>query len=101
MRLSLPWAAMTALAVLVSPARGETKFTQPGPGGQAGFYRNNPPYAIGEKMKIQWTSDLDSMDLVLWIEYPAPADGEASRETLQGKQPSPSLAVRSDCSTIS
>lgn len=91
MRFSLQCAAVTALAILLSPARGETKFSKPGPVGQAGFYRNNPSYTIGEEMKIEWTSDLESMDLVLWIEYPKPEADGASRETLQGKQPPPFL----------
>jgi hypothetical protein len=91
MRFSLLRAAMTAPAILLSPALGETKFSQPRSGGLAGFYRNNPHYTVGEKMNIQWTSDLEFIDLVLWLEYPAPTAGEASRETLLGKQPPPLL----------
>ncbi|KAH6889648.1 hypothetical protein B0T10DRAFT_38069 [Thelonectria olida] len=52
-------------------AIAETSFSQPPSSGPANNFQDNPTYKVGEKIDLQWSSNLTSMDLVLWQQYPA------------------------------
>ncbi len=54
----------------VLPAQAESSFLQPPAAGPSANYRNNPRYALGERIEIQWMSDLELMHIMLWQEYP-------------------------------
>jgi hypothetical protein len=64
-----------AFAACLVGVRSTSSFSQPPGSGPAGNYRDNPEYDVGEKIDVQWTSDLERMDLWLWQEYPAAAEG--------------------------
>ncbi|KAH7125944.1 hypothetical protein EDB81DRAFT_810201 [Dactylonectria macrodidyma] len=59
------------LGALVAGVRSEASFVMPPPGGPAYNYQDNPEYKVGKTINVEWTSDLSSMDLVIWQQYPA------------------------------
>lgn len=73
--------SLVPLAVVLgafSKAVGATSsFSQPPAAGPANNYRDNPTYEVGENIDIQWTSDLDNMDLTLWQQYPMASDTDS------------------------
>ncbi|KAH6985821.1 hypothetical protein BKA56DRAFT_579176 [Ilyonectria sp. MPI-CAGE-AT-0026] len=66
-----------SLAAFIPTVRSESSFSQPPGPGPAGNYRDNPTYEVGEKIDIQWSSDLETMDLLLWQEYPGAGDSSS------------------------
>jgi hypothetical protein len=73
------------LALSITPARGDTSFLQPPAAGPFRNYRDNPIYDVGERIDVQWNSDLDFMDLILWQDYPGAGDGMSFFLKLAGK----------------
>lgn len=73
------------LALSASPVRGDTSFLQPPAAGPFRNYRDNPLYEVGERIDVQWQSDLDFMDLILWQDYPGAGDGMSFFLKLTGK----------------
>lgn len=73
------------LGALAAGVRATSSFVQPPAAGPEGNYRDNPIYHPGEKIDMQWTSDLDLMDLLLWQEYPPAGDGNFFYVSLLGK----------------
>lgn len=66
-------AALVALSV---PAvRGDSQWVQPPNAGPNLNFRNNPTYEVGESMDVQWDSDIEFMDVILWQDYPGAGDG--------------------------
>ncbi|KAK2017751.1 hypothetical protein LZ32DRAFT_654399 [Colletotrichum eremochloae] len=49
-------------------ARAEDRFRSPPKPGPTGDYRDNPVYALGDSIDLQWDTSLESADLVLWQE---------------------------------
>lgn len=66
----------TLFALYGPLARCDTSFLQPPAEGPPGNYRDNPSYDVGERIDVQWTSDLDFMDLILWQDYPDAGNGQ-------------------------
>ncbi|KAF7557913.1 hypothetical protein G7Z17_g233 [Cylindrodendrum hubeiense] len=62
------------LVAFISGARSESAFVQPSNSGPANNYQDNPTYAVGKTIDVQWTSDLSSMDIVVWQQYPISSD---------------------------
>ncbi|KAK1975550.1 hypothetical protein LZ30DRAFT_349890 [Colletotrichum cereale] len=58
-------------------ARAEDRFFRPPGPGPTGDYRDNPVYAVGDRIELQWETSLQSADLVLWQEQP---DGDDARQ---------------------
>lgn len=71
----------------ITGVRSTSQFSLPPASGPVGNYRDNPSYEVGDHLDVQWTSDLDSMDLTLWQEYPMANedDGTFWFKKLQGE----------------
>ncbi|KAF7543279.1 hypothetical protein G7Z17_g10872 [Cylindrodendrum hubeiense] len=65
-----------SLAAFIPTVLSTSAFSQPPGPGPAGNYRDNPVYEVGEKIDMQWSSDLETMDLLLWQEYPNAGNGQ-------------------------
>ena len=61
MYLSTTLAIASALAA--TTVKADSKFSRPPGAGPSGDYRDNPTYKVGEKLDVQWDSDLDRMAL--------------------------------------
>ncbi|KAH7136880.1 hypothetical protein B0J13DRAFT_81994 [Dactylonectria estremocensis] len=59
------------LGALVAGVRSDASFVLPPSGGPAYNYQDNPTYKVGKTISVEWTSDLSSMDIVIWQQYPA------------------------------
>ncbi|KAF4981264.1 hypothetical protein FZEAL_2890 [Fusarium zealandicum] len=56
----------------------DSVFIQPGGPGAAGDYRYGLTYEVGEIMEVQWDSDIEIMDIVVFQDYPkTETEGEA------------------------
>lgn len=62
------------LAILFASVSAQGTFIQPPQPGTTGDFSNDPTYRIGENMTVKWDSNLQSMDLRLFQQYPL-ADG--------------------------
>ena len=60
-------------------------FIQPPQPGPTGDFSNDPTYKIGSIMSVEWESNLNSMDLRLFQQYPLP-DGVWTYTDLERKQ---------------
>jgi hypothetical protein len=80
--LLLAMISLLLAALAVAAVQATSTFQLPGGPGPAGNYRDNPVYDVGENIDIQWTSDLDYMDLYMWQDYPTPGDGTAYYKVL-------------------
>ncbi|KJK87876.1 hypothetical protein H633G_08296 [Metarhizium anisopliae BRIP 53284] len=63
------------LCALAANAVCKTNFTQPPANGPNANYQDNPVYQQGQKIDVQWKSDLDTMDLFVFQQYPAAGKG--------------------------
>ncbi|KAK1985711.1 hypothetical protein LZ30DRAFT_778833 [Colletotrichum cereale] len=65
-------AALAApLLLLLLAARGtlaENRFRRPPGPGPTGDFRDNPVYALGSQLDLQWETDFESVDLLVWQE---------------------------------
>ncbi|KAM0430894.1 hypothetical protein ACHAPT_005527 [Fusarium lateritium] len=70
--------SLLPLAILLSSfaARvlGDTKFVTPGAAG-SDSWRNNPGFDVGESMNVEWETDLEETNLLLWQDYPSAGGG--------------------------
>jgi hypothetical protein len=70
--------ALLPLTLLVSSlatrAAAATSFITPGGSGTSGW-KNNPSYDVDESMNVEWETDLDETNLLLWQDYPAAGGG--------------------------
>ncbi|KDN70980.1 hypothetical protein CSUB01_10024 [Colletotrichum sublineola] len=57
-------------AALVFPAccRAANQFLRPPANGPKGDFRENPAWVIGDKIDLQWKTDLPSVDILIWQE---------------------------------
>ncbi|KAK1593939.1 uncharacterized protein LY79DRAFT_668875 [Colletotrichum navitas] len=55
-------------------ARAEDSFRRPPGPGLTGDYRDNPVYAVGDSIDLQWETTLESADLALCQEQPSGGD---------------------------
>lgn len=67
--------SLICLCAFVVGVLGKSRFTQPPANGPDGNYQDNPVYALGKQVDVQWQSDLDTMDLILFEQYPAAGKG--------------------------
>ncbi|KAI8667128.1 hypothetical protein LRP88_01119 [Fusarium phalaenopsidis] len=67
----LPFAII--LSSFAAKVLGDTQFVTPGSAG-SDSWRNNPGFDVGESMNVEWETDLDETNLLLWQDYP-PAGG--------------------------
>ncbi|OAQ58324.1 hypothetical protein VFPPC_11659 [Pochonia chlamydosporia 170] len=67
--------SLICLCAFVVSVLGKSRFTQPPANGPDGNYQDNPVYALGKQVDVQWQSDLDTMDLILFEQYPAAGKG--------------------------
>jgi hypothetical protein len=74
---------------LVVSVVGLSNFTQPPPAGPNANYQDNPVYQQGQKIDVQWRSNLDSMDLILFQQYPAAGKGVQYLRKLRRKSSPP------------
>ncbi|KAF7554776.1 hypothetical protein G7Z17_g2656 [Cylindrodendrum hubeiense] len=63
------------LATLITSIRCESSFVLPPNAGPANNYQDNPSYNVGKTINVEWNSDLPSMDIIIWQQYPAPKKG--------------------------
>ncbi|KID84786.1 hypothetical protein MGU_07936 [Metarhizium guizhouense ARSEF 977] len=72
------------LCALAANAVCKTNFTQPPANGPNANYQDNPVYQQGQKIDVQWKSDLDTMDLFVFQQYPAAGKGVQFLKKLRG-----------------
>ncbi|KAH0594017.1 hypothetical protein MHUMG1_08340 [Metarhizium humberi] len=73
------------LCALAANAVCKTNFTQPPANGPNANYQDNPVYQQGQKIDVQWKSDLDTMDLFVFQQYPAAGKGVQFLKKLRGR----------------
>ncbi|RSL72039.1 hypothetical protein CEP53_001255 [Fusarium sp. AF-6] len=61
------------LSSFAAKVLGDSQFVTPGSAG-SDSWRNNPGFDVGESMNVEWETDLDETNLLLWQDYP-PAGG--------------------------
>ncbi|KAF4341285.1 Crumbs like 3 [Fusarium beomiforme] len=61
------------LASFAAKVAADTNFITPGGSGSSGW-KNNPTYDVDESMNVEWETDLEETNLLLWQDYP-PAGG--------------------------
>ncbi|OHW99299.1 hypothetical protein CSPAE12_02001 [Colletotrichum incanum] len=59
---------VTYLLLAVRSARAENRFRRPPGPGPAGDFRDNPSYTLGSQLDLQWETDFESIDLLIWQE---------------------------------
>ncbi|KAK7408870.1 hypothetical protein QQX98_008931 [Neonectria punicea] len=59
-----------ALVAFVAGVRADSSFVTPPNGGPAGNYQDNPSYDLGETINVEWQTNLSSIDIVIWQQYP-------------------------------
>ncbi|KAK1977620.1 hypothetical protein LZ30DRAFT_731329 [Colletotrichum cereale] len=59
--------------------RCENRFRQPPGSGPASNYRDNPSYRLGSQVDLEWDTDFEAIDLLLW--HQAPYNGQISLYT--------------------
>ncbi|GKT66409.1 hypothetical protein ColTof4_03901 [Colletotrichum tofieldiae] len=59
---------VTYLLLAARCARAENRFRRPPGPGPAGDFRDNPSYALGSQLDLQWETDFESIDLLIWQE---------------------------------
>ncbi|KAF5678376.1 Crumbs like 3 [Fusarium heterosporum] len=62
------------LGSFVARAAADTSFVTPGGSGSTGW-KNNPSYEVDESMNVEWNTDLDETNLLLWQDYPDAGGG--------------------------
>ncbi|KIL95999.1 hypothetical protein FAVG1_00738 [Fusarium avenaceum] len=62
------------LGSFIARAAADTSFVTPGGSGSTGW-KNNPSYEVDESMNVEWTTDLEETNLLLWQDYPAAGGG--------------------------
>lgn len=83
------WASVAVLlSAWAAQVESASQFSQPPGAGPPNNYRDNPTYEIGERVDLQWQSDLEFMDLFLWLQWPSPVDQEVRYINLLSEQPS-------------
>ena len=89
--------ALLPLTVLLSTfatrAAADTSFITPGGSGTSGW-KNNPSYDVDESMNVEWQTDLEMTNLLLWQDYPSAGGGTQFFMGLKG-MPSEWLLVDS------
>lgn len=73
------------LSVFVANVVGLTNFTQPPASGPDANYQDNPVYQEGQKIDVQWRTNLDTFDLLLFQQYPSPGKGVQYLKKLRRK----------------
>ncbi|KAF4450291.1 Crumbs protein like protein 3 [Fusarium austroafricanum] len=68
----LPFTAL--LGSFAAQVAADSSFKTPGGSGSTNF-KNNPKYDVGESMNVEWETDLDKTNLLLWQDYPAAGGG--------------------------
>ncbi|KAJ4312189.1 hypothetical protein N0V84_010055 [Fusarium piperis] len=68
----LPFAVL--LSSFTAKVLCDTKFTTPGSAG-SDSWRNNPGFDVGESMNVEWETDLEETNLLLWQDYPRAGGG--------------------------
>ncbi|KPM43184.1 hypothetical protein AK830_g3362 [Neonectria ditissima] len=61
---------VVGLVAFIAGVRADSSFVTPPNGGPANNYQDNPSYDLGETINVEWTSDLSSIDIVIWQQYP-------------------------------
>lgn len=51
-------------------ARSENRFRRPPGPGPAGDFRDNPVYRLGDRIDLQWDTDLDAVDVLVRQKQP-------------------------------
>lgn len=70
--MNLQLALAVLIAVFSTTVASTSSFITPPPPGPAGNFQDNPTHKEGQQLEFQWTSDLKTLDLVLWQDYPTP-----------------------------
>ncbi|KAF4502935.1 Crumbs like 3 [Fusarium agapanthi] len=52
----------------------DTSFITPGGSGSSGW-KNNPTYDVDDSMNVEWNTDLEETNLLLWQDYPSAGGG--------------------------
>lgn len=73
-----------ALVAFPAYVLGDSKFTQPGIAGATGDFSHNPTYDVGDRMEIEWESDLEYMDIILYQAYPKLSNGNSYVKNIKG-----------------
>ncbi|OLN96896.1 hypothetical protein CCHL11_02462 [Colletotrichum chlorophyti] len=60
-------------SLLSRSVRSETRFLRPPGPGPLEDYRDNPVFELGEKIDLQWETDLKAVDLLVWQQQPNPS----------------------------
>ncbi|KAK2595656.1 hypothetical protein QQS21_006629 [Conoideocrella luteorostrata] len=91
--MHLQFAFAVLIAALSTAVTCQSQFILPPPPGPPGNYQDNPTHKEGQKLEVQWTSNLSYMNLILWQEYPVPPDttGREYYQTLADRTRSTSL----------
>ncbi|KAK5989463.1 hypothetical protein PT974_10984 [Cladobotryum mycophilum] len=93
--------SFVALFTAIAGVYSESSFSQPPAAGPNSIYRDNPRYKVGQEIDLQWTSDLEYMDLLLWQQYPSAQQGQVGYTSLLSKSRSTSLIWTVDVSKFS
>ncbi|KAF4972314.1 hypothetical protein FSARC_1093 [Fusarium sarcochroum] len=72
MRSILPLTVL--LGSFATQVAADSSFVTPGGSGTTGW-KNNPSYDVDESMNVEWNTDLDETNLLLWQDYPAAGGG--------------------------
>ncbi|KAJ4260448.1 hypothetical protein NW762_007188 [Fusarium torreyae] len=72
MRATLPLTVL--LGSFAAKAAADSAFITPGGSGTTDW-KNNPSYDVDESMNVEWETDLDMTNLILWQDYPAAGGG--------------------------
>lgn len=73
MELSLK--SLVLVVSLAATVAANSTFVQPPNHGPGNNYQDNPVYKEGQKVDLQWQSDLDIMDLIIFQVYPSAGKG--------------------------
>lgn len=77
------------LGSFIARAAADTSFITPGGSGSTGW-KNNPSYEVDESMNVEWTTDLEETNLLLWQDYPSAGGGTQFFLQLRGARDSTS-----------
>ncbi|EKJ79459.1 hypothetical protein FPSE_00390 [Fusarium pseudograminearum CS3096] len=73
MHALLPFTVLLS-SLATRAAAAATSFITPGGSGTSGW-KNNPSYDVDESMNVEWQTDLDETNLLLWQDYPSAGGG--------------------------
>lgn len=71
------------LGSFATRAAADSTFITPGGSGTSGW-KNNPSYDVDESINVEWETDLDKTNLLLWQDYPAAGGGTQFFMSLKG-----------------